>query len=261
MLTLKLNVDGLERKLSLMVDALSDLEKPLARAGGILRAEAKKSFASRGPGWPALSDETEKRKPSMKALGFYSLNDRKRSRADTVTTEDNKLQRALARAEKAKTDKAQQKALAAADVHRSNLETLQRAYGAALRTSDTSALVAVARKELRRRKIRGAAMRAARQIEDETERRRVARLGSTRYRRDARSLDMLGSLRDSISLYVTEQSVSVFSHSMWAGVHNDGGRAGNNATIPKRTFLEFTDRSLGRIVDLLKEQLISAWVE
>jgi len=262
-------VDGYTRRLDVFGDRLRDISAPLARIGGFAKAQAKKRFDAGGPGWAPLSKETIARKPSAVAIAFFRKRRHGGSASDEVVRlgkrytaqlgvaagASQRLTQALGIAEAftskkgaklglrltSKATKDRDKALAKATALGEDLHGLVEQFGngRAVGATDIAGLVAAAEKEQRRRGLHQAALAAARLLPaGSKERRRVARVGSTRYRNSSRSLQLLGSLRDAIHLYVDGgRSVVIFAGPSWSGVQNKGGTVGHGAVIPARTYL------------------------
>ncbi len=64
---------------------------------------------------------------------------------------------------------------------------------------------------------------------------------------------LLGKIPQSIVSKIEKGLLTIESKIPWAGIHNEGGTAGNDAEIPARTFLEWDDIDLGFLVILLRE--------
>lgn len=67
----------------------------------------------------------------------------------------------------------------------------------------------------------------------------------------------LGRLANSCAIEFDQKQWQMASKVSWAGVHNDGGRAGHGAVMPKRTFLEWTNQRLDKFEELALDHLIA----
>lgn len=189
----------------------------------------------------------------------------------------------------AKADKRRGAALAKAEAIGAELHGLVEQYGngRAVKASDVAGLVSAAEKEQARRAKHGLARLAARDmpltegerrvtvkfkdnkgnertrqviVNQSNERRRVGRHGATRYRNSMQSLQLLGSLRNALHLYVDGAAVVVIAGPGWSGVHNKGGTAGNGAKIPKREYLIINSETLAVTVAIFEEYMFTALV-
>ncbi|MFO0578694.1 MAG: hypothetical protein U1A78_32225 [Polyangia bacterium] len=61
---------------------------------------------------------------------------------------------------------------------------------------------------------------------------------------------LLGQIANSIAVDFDKSKWEMFSRIPWAGAHNEGARVGRGATLPPRTFLEWTPRRLQKFVDM-----------
>jgi len=66
----------------------------------------------------------------------------------------------------------------------------------------------------------------------------------------------LGRIAQSCTVEFDRKNWSMRSVIPWAGVHNEGGRVGHGATVPKRTFLEWTNARLDKFEQLAADYLI-----
>lgn len=282
-------IDGYTQRLELLGDKALNIGEPLARVGGFIKGQAKHRIDAGGPGWPPLAPATVARKLTGEQFAFFArFGKRKHSIADTVVATEKKISRLLIRSRDGKTEKQRAKALASAEAHGEFLAQVASDYGSALKIQDVDDLLDVAHREMQRRKMHGYALAAARMMElrpgehrverkyvdrkgrertasvvvnPSKERRRVARIGATRYRRDIRSTQVLGSLRDALHLYVDGgHAVVVFAGPKWSGVHNRGGTAGHGAKIPKREYLTIDSDSIVVAVGIFREHLLEPFL-
>lgn len=69
----------------------------------------------------------------------------------------------------------------------------------------------------------------------------------------------LGKLTTAVTYKVDAMGASAESKIPWSGAHQDGGKVGNGATLPARTFLWISDRFLDFAVDVLGARLVRAF--
>lgn len=274
LLKAEFHVDGVVRRLEVFGHAASDLREPLARSGGYLRGQAKHRIDQQGPGWKALDEETVRRKMTHAKLQLLeAMFPRRRPGTTPLLKAADALAVARGRAESAKTTRARETALARAKQEGEKLAFYQRAFGAPAKVGrrvrgkdgrfesvvDVAALISFVQREQRRARLHGEALRAARALpQGSAERRRVSRIGAQRYQRSERSTRLLGGLYDSLHLAVEAKLVKVFSGPRWSGVHNEGGTAGNGATIPERRFLQITSADVHFVVEMFRHYLLEA---
>lgn len=69
---------------------------------------------------------------------------------------------------------------------------------------------------------------------------------------------ILGGLPGTLEVEVSLGTVTLRSHTdrPWTEIHNDGGQAGNSATIPKRETIRVEESDLKVLTDLLKDYLL-----
>lgn len=253
MIQVTANVDGVLRVIEAAIDTVDDLEEPLKRLGGYLRAKAQRRFEQQGPGWAPLDPET------IKAA--------KQGIRDKATGQvEKKLKRELKRAQKS------------GDVYKygTRFQVLAefervKAGGSAgstliadLTTSEKGVMRSrnKIRRDLRRAKkagATGAVQQHQRALDafDATHqatldrafmvqaRKSIGGLGARIERQQSRVGEkLLGKLASSIVTKVDDGTLIVESKVPWAGVHNDGGAAGKGAQIPKREFLKLEDSDL-----------------
>jgi phage gpG-like protein len=76
--------------------------------------------------------------------------------------------------------------------------------------------------------------------------------GKRKYRRPRK---LMGKLPTALTSKVTRTGVSLISRAKWSGVHQDGGRAGQGASIPARPFLWASQEALEAIGYVLSRHL------
>jgi phage gpG-like protein len=66
---------------------------------------------------------------------------------------------------------------------------------------------------------------------------------------------LLGRIAQSISVKYDRTGWEMFSEIPWAGAQNEGATVGNNATLPARTFLEWTPPYIEKFVELAQAHI------
>lgn len=221
-LSLSIDVKGAKRRIETVATRIEDLEQPLRDFGKYLRAKAAVRFKSGGPGWPARKDNGER------------------------FTSEGKLR--LTKELRAIVAKATPDA--------------QRALKAATRSGGGGALGEAIRQASSGGRIDKALSRIAKQLDRDakSEQRRsttpmtAAQAAKAEMRRAKREQKpLLGRIATSLKARVSKRgTLEVYSAIPWAGVHNDGGTAGNNAEQPERRFLELEEDDLLVLAQLIE---------
>lgn len=286
--TFKLDLGGAARKFSALVDATQGeaLDTALLRTGGVIRARTKRDvFGTEGAGsWQALDPETVKRKMTLARAQLLTSHGRgvKHSVPHLIVREAAAIERTkvreamlqarleMKRAKGHKTDATEKSIAVALTRQRKAIDYLRskRFAATAAGFASTAALIAFAQREVERAKVHGAALRAFKAAKkaghrfSPEEQRALLLRGKRRYNVSEASSRMLGGLEDSISLNLVEgKRIEVFSHAFIGAIHNFGGTAGNGARIPARKFMFLVDSDITFLVELLKEQMIKAWLD
>lgn len=219
MITLSVNIDGIERKLETLAETAKDLEPALRMFDGYLRARVRQRFASGGPGWPERSAEDEG----------------KRHRADQVDAlAVHKMQRKLEREfDRARRRRAAGKGTEAAVERRYAVlkEFMRQAAGGAVGIQGG--------KDARREKS-------------------IAGLRQRFQRAAERDHGILGKLASSIASTVSRGTLTLYSKVAWAGVHNEGGTVGHGATLPARPFLFLESSDIDVLAEILTNRFARA---
>ena len=281
MIKVKVDTSGVSKALLGFATRGLALDEVLARAGGVLRANAKRKMDAQQ--FVALDPATIARKITAAEIDFLAKSKSGQSVATSVPRMAAKVARALLSASTAKSSKASDRAMNRAWVGATSLQGIVNSkMGQGIGATSIDRLLAIAAKEARRKKIYSESLKAARAhkattrksgisggtgsdaadrylVDREKERVKITRIGAKRYRADKRSMQILGSLRDSMAIAVKGNTAIVFSHSKWSSVHNDGGTAGHGAAIPQREFLVITESAAREIVTFLEAELAEKW--
>ena len=85
-------------------------------------------------------------------------------------------------------------------------------------------------------------------------------LGSSpRKGRRRRARRLLGKLPNAIIVAAESDRIIARSRASWSAVHQDGGRAGHGAVIPRRQFLWISDELMNKAVEVIGEYVIGGW--
>jgi phage gpG-like protein len=225
-LTFSVDASGLERKFTLVAESAKQLDPALRVFDRYLRARVRSRFEREGPGWAPLAPATlaHRRQAAMAAL-------------------ERKLGRDVRRAEKS-----YGRRFGALDQFGLGGQEKQRARS----------LLAIQRRVTTlaefRRILHGGTPEASLFEGKAAEKQRqslVGRIG----RAEARSTEkILGRIAGSIRSTVKRGTLTVESRIPWAGVQNEGGRAGS-ANIPARPFLFLDEDDVDVLVGILQDRL------
>lgn len=231
-LTLSIDTTAGRRRIELVIRALTDLQPPLRALGAYLRARFKSRFDAEGPGWPPLAQSTG-----------HELIHRFTGRVTAAgrLRETSRLKRLRAQLLR--------------DVRRERLDArVLTAFELATRSTGGGALGAAVRLYVGNHSYGGELRNIAKALDraHEGKRGRNARAISRHHR-------LLGKLRSTIKARLEDGGIRVGSFVPWAGVHNEGGPAGNNAVEPARTFAELEDEDVDVFAKLLLERGIRSF--
>jgi phage gpG-like protein len=221
MLTISLNVDGVQRKIKTLARTAADLEPALKIFDAYYKARLAERFASQGPGWPPHADSTEARhehrQQQAQALAVHQLK-RKLSR---------ELKRAIRRQRLGKGTAA----------------SVERRYQVL--------------KEFERQVaggIMGHQLGADRRLEKS-----VSGLHKRRARAEAKASErILGRIPASMYSKIAKGTLIVDSKIPWAGSHNEGDVVGNGARLPARPFNYLEPIDVDVLVEVLVNRMLIA---
>lgn len=286
--TFSLDLSGAARKFSALIDATQGeaLDEALLRTGGKIRSRTKRYvFGTEGGGqWQALDPETVKRKMTLARAQLLTSHGRgiKHSVPHLIVREAAAIERTrvrdamlqarleMKRAKGHKTEATEKQIARVLTRQRKAIDYLRskRFAATAAGFASTAALIAFAQKEVARAKEHGAALRAFKAAKKAghrfslKEQRALLLRGKRRYNVSEASTRMLGGLENSLWLNLVEgKRIEVFSHAFIGSIHNFGGTAGNGARIPARKFMYLVESDIKFLIDLLREQMIKAWLD
>lgn len=233
MFWVKVNLDGVEHKMQTLALSAKDLEAPLRIFGGYMRKKALRKYQAQG--FAPLADSTLAKRVSK---GVHSM--------------ERKLARDVRRAH----------SRAAAGMSGGLGDVM--AFASRGVRNRVAVLGEFQRRHPRMWKGRAAGMVASGAMRELS----VKQLASLQARTQ-RAVDravgkpILGNLVNSLEVVVERGSMTLASRTAeeWSAVHNDGGSAGNNATIPKRETISVDGTDLEVLVSILKEHLLLPFQE
>ena len=269
---------------------LRNVEKPLARAGGLIRSAAEDLILSGT--LPPLAESTLKRKLTVAQYKVGASSGRRGGYAPAVLKFNRILNRSkefggnLAGIDDKQIQKIAERhfvrALAAQSELQRQLAEVSEAH-ARVKTHDD--LINFAEAEMARRAIHGAGLRAAKSLplqpgerkvtrqfknkktgkmqsvtvieNPSKERRHLLRMGAKRYRNDIRSTIPLGGFINAGKIFVTRGKVVVFFAGPAAKANNEGATVGNGAKLPERRFLQITAPMVTEIVGIFEEEMVA----
>jgi phage gpG-like protein len=221
MLTLSINVDGIQRKIKTLARTAKDLEPALKIFDRYYRARVDQRFASEGPGWPPRADSTEaksgQRERQAHALAAHQL---KRK----LTKE---LKRALRRQRLGKGT------AAAAERRYLVLKEFERQVAGG---------------------ILGEQAGADRRLEKS-----IVGLRARKARADAQASGrVLGRMASSMFSKIAQGTLIVDSKIPWAGSHNEGDTVGHGARLPARPFNYLEEIDVEVLTEVLIRRMLVA---
>ena len=275
MFRISATVGGVVKALDIFSDKLSDLDGLLKDFGRLKRLEVSHRFRSGGPGWEPKKASTLAKQDSAKA----------RSQQSVVAHATRKMKRKLAREYK--------RAVSGGD-----LTTIARRLAVneafdQFAVTGKLELLPVTAEQKATAKARGRITRELRMankskngdrvtylkakldefdhkhegdlnvLADARLRRSIAKLPE----RTARALEksgsgrLLGGLAGSIRAKISGGTLTLESRVPWAGVHNEGGKVGNGATVPARPFLEWTEADFDEFTAMAADRAMAAFEE
>jgi len=285
-ITLSANLDGLVRKFESLAAAASDPTPALLRCGGLVRAHARRVFEQQGPGWPALSPETQARKITAAEIAFLKTDHHGRSMVGAVLKLARQIRKGRLAVENARSSKSLDNATAKQFARMAEASRIADQF-ASRRLSSFGAMVKFAEREKARKAMHGKALMNAgrmslgdgesygyrkftdrhgnekqtRYVQDASlERRRAGATGKRRYLAQGNADRMLGNLDKSLGMHVEGHTVKVYSRARIGGIHNVGGTAGKGAKIPARPFMYIPDGASKVFAQIVVEQLTGAFL-
>lgn len=227
--TFRVNIEGLERKFTLLADSAKKIDPALRVFDRYLRLRVRSRFEASGPGWPQLAQATldHRRAAAMVAL------ERKLGR------DVRRQQKVIAR----RFGALEQLGLGGYEKQRA---TSARAFQRRLMT--------VA--EFRRLQAGGAASPSL--FEGKGADKQKASLEGRVGRAEERAGEkMLGKIASSFRSMIKAGQLTIESEIPWAGIHNEGGRAGRSE-IKARPFLFLEERDIDVLVEILRNHMLIA---
>ena len=225
MITLVYNDGGTQKSLQIMADSFSELRPVMARYTRYMREEIDKVFASGGDGeWAERSEGAQERYDATKAARIEKIEAGKyNSLRAALRSEKRRAERRAAKtpASNSKLTASRQRAVLRYEAKLAELEK----YAA---TGEKSAGNKKLYERIGRREQRAEQKKAA-----------------------VQSGQLLGQVANSIAVDFDKTRWEMFSRiKKWSGVQNEGGKVGNNATLPARTFLEWTPRRIEKFAEM-----------
>lgn len=225
MISLQVDVGGVLQNLDLAIDSLNDLGPIFRKFIPVKRRNVDKVFKE-GKGWPPLDEDTlANRQSRAEAVAAKIRAGVQSSLASKLSGERARIQRRLkSREQTGDTSERGQKLLASAQRSLARKDLQRTEFARITSGGDRSAMAKGTQKVVARLERR----------EQRAEQKIAAFEGG----------EPLGQIANSIVYEVQGKLLTVRSAIGWAGVHNDGGTAGNRARIPQRKFLEWTQEDL-----------------
>lgn len=230
---------GVQQSLDLAIESMKDLRTVYTRYIGWRRKKVDAIFVAGGPGWKPLAKSTEEQRKERLA----EVSERIRSRSL------NSLSRRLTSERKRALSRAVKVGLRAQEEGEGGKATKQ--FARSVRTVGRH-------DELRRQFEEYRATKAG--LSGKEGKRLEPRIARREGRAEQAIQDyvngkQLGQIANSVSYEIKGNGVDEFSRIPWAGIHNKGGMAGNNAKIPERQFLALGPEDVAKLQEIAAEVL------
>ena len=230
LLTISVEVEGAKRELNLLARRFSDLLPVMGAFSAYMREDVQRVFDTEGAGqWPARKEATaEAYKRSI--AGRIERVERNKYRGLSSRLQAEKRRAIKTASKPAKSEKKTERRQRAIERKESQIAEVARlAAGGELKPQGQAGLY----------------KRVERRIVQSQTKIQAIKEGKT-----------LGRIAQSCTVEFDRKNWSMRSVIPWAGVHNEGGRVGHGATVPKRTFLEWTNARLDKFEQLAADYLI-----
>lgn len=231
MITVQYSDGGTQKSLELLADSFSELRPVMGRFSRWMREEIQAVFDSEGDGsWPERSKKAEERFASSKdariariEAGTYN------SLRGALRSERRRAERRLAKTptSNSKLTESRRRSVRRYELQLAELERISAGSG-----KDGKGFKKLYERAGRREE------RAQKKIEA------------------VQSGQLLGQIANSLSINFDAKSWEMFSRIPWAGAQNEGAVVGNGATLPARTFLEWTPRRIEKFVEMANEYVM-----
>lgn len=230
MLTFEFEINGAKRELSVLAAKMSELGPVMKAFSVYMRSEVQQVFDSEGGGqWPPRK-ESSQQAYNRSIEGRIARVERNKYRGLGSRLQAEKRRAIKTAAKLAKTEKQAERRERAIARKESQIAEVQRlSAGGALQPKGQAGLY----KRVERRIVQ-----AEKKI------------------RDIQEGKALGRIASSCTVEYDAKNWSMRSVIPWAGVHNEGGRAGRGSVIPKRTFLEWTNERVDKFAELSLDYLV-----
>lgn len=232
MITLVYSDGGTQKSLEILADSFSELRPVMARFTKFMRGEIDKVFASGGDGeWPERSEQAQERYDASKQARIAKIEaGQYNSLRGALRSEKRRAERRAAKTPQSnsKLTASRQRSVARYEAQLAELEFI-----AAGGNKDRKGFRKLYERAGRREQ------RAQKKIEA------------------VQSGQLLGQIANSIAVDFDKTKWEMFSRIEWAGAHNEGGVVGNGATLPARTFMEWTPRRLEKFVQMANEYILA----
>lgn len=231
MIVLRYSDGGTEKSLQILADSFSELRPVFGKYTRYMREEIDKVFSSQGEGeWEERSEGAQERYDASKEARIAKIEAGKyNSLRSALRSEKRRAERRAAKtpASNSKLTQSRQRSVLR---YEAKLAELEKYAATGEKTAGNKKLY----ERAGRREARAEQKKAA-----------------------VESGQLLGQIANSIKVDFDSKHWEMFSRIPWAGIHNEGGQAGNNATIPARTFLEWTPKRLEKFVEMANQYLLS----
>ena len=224
MIVLKYNDGGTQKSLEILADSFSELRPVMGKFTKWMRQEIDKVFESGGDGeWEERSEGAQERYDASKEARIAKIEAGKyNSLRASLRSEKRRAERRAAKtpASNSKLTASRQRSVLR---YEAKLAELEKYAASGEKTAGNKKLY----ERIGRREQRAEQKKAA-----------------------VESGQLLGSIAGSIKVDFDKTKWEMFSRIPWSSAHNEGAVVGHGATLPARTFLEWTPKRLEKFVEM-----------
>lgn len=230
MITLVYSDGGTEKSLQILADSFSELRPVFGKYTRFMRSEIDKVFESQGEGsWEERSEGAQEKYDASKA-----------ARIEKIEAGKYNSLRASLRSEKRRAERR------AAKTPQSNSKLTASRQRSVLRYEAKLA-------ELEKYAATGEKTAGNKKLYERAGRREAR---AEKKKAAVQSGQLLGQIANSIAVDFDAKRWEMYSQIPWAGAQNEGAVVGNGATLPARTFLEWTPRRLEKFVEMANQYVL-----
>jgi len=230
LLTFEFEIDGAKRELSVLASKFSDLAPVMQRFSAYMRTEIQGVFDSEGNGQWAPRSKEGQQKYNRSIEGRIERAERSKYRGLSSRLQAERRRAIKTSLRPAKSEKQAERRQSAISRKEAQIAEVARlSAGGELQPKGQTALY----------------KRVERRITQTAQKIEAIKEGKS-----------LGRIASSCTIEYSKANWTMRSVIPWAGVQNEGGRVGRGATLPKRTFLEWTQQRVDTFAEMALDHLV-----